>query len=150
CADPALAALPGRFLFAVDDGSGLALDQPADVALVARAVDRFELVLGGWSAGFGGARDAVDAAAAFLSLAEGHGWRIGELPDGPARVASRLGRTLGARLAEPVSAPLVPGRVAQRDGRFAVTALAPLGRVDGDMLAALGRPLRIGSGRTIT
>src|SRR5438093_757526 len=35
CAEPALAALPGRFLFAVDDGSALALDHVADVALVA-------------------------------------------------------------------------------------------------------------------
>ena len=37
CADPALAALPGRFLFAVDDGSGLAEPARADVALVAEA-----------------------------------------------------------------------------------------------------------------
>ena len=32
CADPALAALPRRFLFAVDDGSALALDPGTDVA----------------------------------------------------------------------------------------------------------------------
>ena len=37
CADLVLAALPGRFLFAVDDGSGLAEPRRADVALVAEA-----------------------------------------------------------------------------------------------------------------
>ena len=37
CDDPRLAALPGRFLFAVDDGSGLADPRRADVALVAEA-----------------------------------------------------------------------------------------------------------------
>src|SRR5215218_199089 len=48
CADPALAELPGRFLFAVDDGSGLALRHTADVALVARGADTFVLALAGW------------------------------------------------------------------------------------------------------
>src|SRR3954454_1795627 len=47
CADPALAELPGRFLFAVDDGSGLALGHAADVALVAHAADTFDLALAG-------------------------------------------------------------------------------------------------------
>jgi precorrin-3B synthase len=37
CADPALANLPGRFLFAVDDGGGLLGGANADIALVAEA-----------------------------------------------------------------------------------------------------------------
>jgi sulfite reductase beta subunit-like hemoprotein len=150
CADPALASLPGRFLFAVDDGSGLALDQPADVTLVARGAGEFELGLGGWAAGVGDARDAVAAASAFLSLAGGRAWRVWELPDGPAAVARRLGRTLAGRLAAPAFAPLVPGTLPQRDGLGAVTALAPLGRLDGDVLAAIGRELRIATSRTVT
>jgi sulfite reductase beta subunit-like hemoprotein len=150
CADPALASLPGRFLFAVDDGSGLALDQPADVTLVARSPEEFELGLGGWTAGVGDAHDAVAAASAFLSLAGGRAWRIWELPDGPAAVARQLGRKLAWGLAAPACAPLVPGTESQRDGRAAVTALAPLGSLDGEVLDAIGQELRIATSRTVT
>src|SRR4029077_17357447 len=45
CADAGLAALPGRFLFAVDDGSGMAADPRADVALVAEPADAQTLTL---------------------------------------------------------------------------------------------------------
>ena len=37
CADPSLAALPGRFLFALDDGAGLVDVAASDVALMAEA-----------------------------------------------------------------------------------------------------------------
>jgi precorrin-3B synthase len=150
CADLSLASLPGRFLFAVDDGSGLALDQPADVTLVAQGADTFELGLGGWCAGAGGARDAIAAAVAFVSLARGRAWRISELADGPAAVARALGRTLTRRPIGHAVARLAPGRLRQRDGRWAVTALVPLGRFDGDMLDGLGSEVRVGAGRTLT
>jgi precorrin-3B synthase len=150
CANVSLASLPGRFLFAVDDGSGLALDQPADVTLVAQGANTFELGLGGWCAGAGGARDAIAAAVAFVSLARGRAWRISELADGPAAVARALGRTLTRRPVGQAVAQLAPGRLQQRDGRWAVTALVPLGRLDGDMLDALGPEVRVGAGRTLT
>src|SRR5258708_37029819 len=150
CAEPALSSLPGRFLFAVDDGSGLGLDQPADVTLVARGTEEFELGLGGWAAGVGDAHDAVAAASAFLSLAGGRAWRMWELPGGPAAVARRLGRTLAGRLAGPAYAPLLPGTLRQRNGLAAVTALAPLGRLDGEVLVAIGQELRIATSRTVT
>ena len=60
CGDAALASLPGRFLFAVDDGSGLALGRDADVALVATGPDAFELLLGDVA----GERNRVEAGAA--------------------------------------------------------------------------------------
>jgi precorrin-3B synthase len=184
CADPALAALPGRFLFAVDDGSGLAAGHGADVTLVARDARSYALALGGRGTALAhaaglrdvhpGARDAaaaglravpvgvpeavatvVAAAAAFLAERSATGdraWRIAELAGGASAVARRLRLTLTGA-APRVAPPLLPGRLTQRDGRVAVTALVPLGRLDGDVLAALaglGDGVRLGPGRTIT
>lgn len=46
CADPALAALPGRFLFVLDDGRGDLLDRTADLGLVALDRDTGQLRIG--------------------------------------------------------------------------------------------------------
>jgi precorrin-3B synthase len=160
CADPALAALPGRFLFAVDDGSGLAAGHAADVTLLAREAAGYALALAGrLTAGPVPARAAaavaVKAAAAFLAerSATGDGaWRIAELAGGAPAVARRLGATLGDASLR-AAPPLLPGRLVQRDGRIAVTALVPLGRLDRialAALAALGDGVRVGTGRTVT
>jgi sulfite reductase beta subunit-like hemoprotein len=155
CGDPALAALPGRFLFAVDDGSGLALDQVADVALVAERDGTFTPALGGRRtalrvAASAAAPAAMAAATAFLEE-RGGAWRIADLHDGAAVVAARLGtRVMGAL---PRGERLRPGRLLQRDGRIAVTALAPLGRLDVVALrglAALRAEIRIATARTVT
>ena len=174
CADPALAALPGRFLFAVDDGSGLASWAGADVALVAEGPDHFCLVLAGRPTTIavpaaGAAGCALAAARAFLSLrgddeGGGRGWRVRELDEGPARVARALGGSpapsapgRGAAIHGATPAPPLPGRCGQRDGTVALTALAPLGRIDAPGavgLAALARDtggaLRVSVRRTIT
>lgn len=161
CADPRLAELPGRFLFAIDDGSGLALGRPADVALVAQGPGAYLLALAGRatrlavSAGEAPALAAA-AAAAFLEQrrAEVAGaWRIAELAGGAAAVARRVGTTIAGPLAVPHAAPLAPGRTTQRDGRLALTALAPLGRLDTAALRGLARAtpeVRLGAGRTVT
>ncbi|MFE6843161.1 precorrin-3B synthase [Streptomyces sp. NPDC057686] len=47
CAEPAAAALSGRFLFALDDGRGDARSLAADVTVLARGADRALLLLGG-------------------------------------------------------------------------------------------------------
>jgi sulfite reductase beta subunit-like hemoprotein len=204
CADPALAALPGRFLFAVDDGSGLALGHGADVTLAvaggdggraaardghpaaAAGGDRFALLLGGAltslaTSGDAAATLALDAARAFLAERAGageDGWRVAELPDGPGRVARRLGGELRANGDERVAneptagrngadargggadrrAALAPGARAQRDGRVGITALAPLGRLEpgvAERLAVLLRAhgcegVRLSPWRTLT
>jgi precorrin-3B synthase len=199
CADPALAALPGRFLFAVDDGSGLASWAGADVALVAEGPDHFCLVLAGRPTTIavpaaGAAGCALAAARAFLSLrgddeGGGRGWRVRELDEGPARVARALGGALseggpaegevgqgrptgaatpggspapsapgrGAAIHGATPAPPLPGRCGQRDGTVALTALAPLGRIDAPGAAGLaalardtGGALRVSVRRTIT
>jgi precorrin-3B synthase len=193
CADPALAELSGRFLCAVDDGSGLALGRGADVTLVAVAADRFKLLLAGVETGLVAASAdaaslALDAARAFLAV-RGDAWRIAELSDdGPALVAARVGSNAaaggscrvrvrahrpagGARASSspparsslgasadtssvPAPPPSLPiGTFAQRDGLVAVTALAPLGRVDLHALTSLARlvpEVRFGVGRTMT
>jgi precorrin-3B synthase len=151
CARPALAALPGRFLFAVDDGSGLALRPAADVTLVARGDDAYAVALDGRLAGDGLALDdalALAVAAAERFVAIGGAWRIGELPGG----AAALGFTLRGPLARHAAA-LAPGRATQRNGRVAVTALVPLGQLDVATLRALearGLGARLGAGRTLT
>jgi sulfite reductase beta subunit-like hemoprotein len=161
CANPALAELPGRFLFAVDDGSGLALDHAADVALVARDTETYTLALGGQAttepvASSGAGAVAAAAAGAFLAERESSGpssWRIADLDGGSQAVADRLGVTIAGPLAAPIAPRLAPGRLAQRDGRCAITALVPLGRLDAAGLAGLASlvdEVRLGTGRTVT
>ena len=151
CHDAALADLPGRFSFAVDDGSGVALEHAADVALIATDDGTYRLGLGGRTV-TGTSADAVAvataAARAFLD-ARASEWRIAELDGGPALVAARLGLTLDGG-SVPTGVPLAPGRLTQRDGRVALTALVPLGQLDVSVLAAVRRPVRLGVGRTLT
>jgi sulfite reductase beta subunit-like hemoprotein len=71
CADTALAGLPGRFLFAVDDGSATVDARRADVALVAE--QRAQLRL--WLAGVPTTLVAVPAAAPALALAAARAFR---------------------------------------------------------------------------
>jgi precorrin-3B synthase len=101
CARPALADLPGRFLFAVDDGRGdVAAEEPD---LCWQAPDR--LLVAGVHTGLRiDATDAVDAlldaAEAFLALRAadgGNAWRAAELVDAPARIAAALRGSDGGR-----------------------------------------------------
>ncbi|MDX3109313.1 precorrin-3B synthase, partial [Nonomuraea angiospora] len=93
CARPRLAGLPGRFLLAVDEGSGDMLALGADVTFFDG-----RLLLAGVDAGLAVGADAaaglmIAAAEAFLDeRAEGDrgAWRIAELHNGPARIATRL------------------------------------------------------------
>jgi precorrin-3B synthase len=99
CADPGLAALPGRFLFTVDDGRGDVIGLDGDVGLLATGPDRFALLLAGIRTGVevpreSAVRTALACAAAFLEERERQGsgaWRLAELPDGVAAVLDRLG-----------------------------------------------------------
>ncbi|MGN9913033.1 precorrin-3B synthase [Phytohabitans sp. LJ34] len=128
CADAALADLPGRFLFGLDDGRGDVAGLGADVGLRGSTV-----LLAGRDSGLrvrpGDAVAALVAAAhAFLAERDGH-WRLSELDDGVARIAARLGAIPpGLPAARPVSwGPI--GATPQVDGRVAVAAAPPLGRL---------------------
>ncbi|MCG5216133.1 precorrin-3B synthase [Streptosporangium sp. KLBMP 9127] len=118
CARPELAGLPGRFLFALG-GTGLT----ADVT----AADGRLLVAGHEMIGLPGTPAAMlAAAAAFLRLRTDE-WRVAELADGPARIASALGGELGPR--RPLSPPERPAGL--------VEALVPLGRLTVEQATAL-------------
>lgn len=174
CADPALAALPGRFLFCVDDGSGLALGRGADLeirAVSTAAGPAFTLAVAGTATTptvppSAAAATALRAARAFLELRTARGggaWRLRELAGGAEEVARRIGA-----LPRPAAAPpqpvadrgraaIAPGRSEQSDGRVAVTALPPLGRLHRDALrelaalaGACGGDLRLSPWRTVT
>jgi sulfite reductase beta subunit-like hemoprotein len=163
CADPCLAKLPGRFSFLVEDGSGLLGAADHDVALVA-AGGEVRLVLDGRHTGLGTTLAdapalALAAARAFLSeRGAGGAWRIRDLAGGAEAVAARLGTKLVDRRPGLGSqAKLACGRLRQRDGRFAITALPPLGRLDPRQLARLaalargvGGEVRASPWRTVT
>jgi precorrin-3B synthase len=94
CARPGLAELPGRFLFAVDDGRGDTAGLAADITLLPGAA----------------VADALAVAEQFLAVRAAQGsaaWRIAELDGGGSELTSRprllinstnrtLGRALGA------------------------------------------------------
>ncbi|MFI7134363.1 precorrin-3B synthase [Nonomuraea sp. NPDC050153] len=145
CGRPRLAGLPGRFLFAVDDGGGDMLALGADVTFIDG-----RLLLAGVDAGLAVRADAaagrmVAAAEAFLderesAAADGGAWRIAELENGPARIATRLHATdtparRATRLdttgtcAHATGTSARAGRVGQRDGRVALEVVVPLGRL---------------------
>uniref|UniRef100_UPI003F49771F precorrin-3B synthase n=1 Tax=Nonomuraea bangladeshensis TaxID=404385 RepID=UPI003F49771F len=193
CARPRLAGLPGRFLFALDDGTGDVAGLGADVTYAATRLGADvshaaagRLLLAGTDTGLIAGPDAaialmIDAAEAFLDelpSGDGRAWRVRELDDGPARIAARLrgganqpvpdSARLGGGANPPVPAParrlpgpdrLPPragrpaaGRIVQRDGRVAVEAVVPLGRLTSGQALALadtGHAVRLTPWRTV-
>jgi precorrin-3B synthase len=173
CAAADLVALPGRFLFAVDDGTGALERILADVELVAEG-SGFRLILGGTATRLlasprDAAQAAIASARAFVELiaAEAPGaWRVRDLPGGGRRLAHQLGLELeelwasrpraAASAQARTAAPAAVGVVAQRDGRAAVSALPPLARLDPEQLHALAGLLapqaavRLSPWRTLT
>jgi precorrin-3B synthase len=158
CADPVLAQLPGRFLFAVDDASGTLGGRVADVALRAQPDGHARLVLGGAQTDLsGGAELALAAARAFLALLRSRGadaWRIADLADGPVAVAAALGGQIVRPAEQLAASQLTLGALTQPDGRVAVTVLVPLARLDVamfDAVAALGyADVRLSPRRTLS
>lgn len=143
-ADPMLAQLPGRFLFALDGGRGDVAALDADVTIVA-AGDVARVLLGGADHGLavplaGAVRVALIAARAFLALRILLGdpaWRIAELRSPEALV--RAVRAAAADDLVPVPAPIepVPTGLIGPIGDDAVGVLVPLGRLTPAQLAAI-------------
>lgn len=154
CARPGLAELPGRFLFALDDGRGDVAWLGPDAGILPTGADEVALILAGADSGLrvpvGSAVTALLAAAeAFLAepAAEGErAWRIGELPGGAERVAARVhaalphsaGGSIGvvrSQAAErlrgdpPAAGREQVGVIELSGGRVALGVAAPLGRL---------------------
>jgi precorrin-3B synthase len=134
CADPRLAELPGRFLFALDivaaaDVTALSVS-PGEIAVLFAGVDVGLRIDAGQVVA-----TLIAAAHAFLDERAAQGgtaWRLTELPDGPARVAARLGVPSGDASVVPTPSRKEPiGVVPQPGGLVAVGALVPLGRLSG-------------------
>jgi precorrin-3B synthase len=161
CADPALAGLPGRFLATFDDGRGDVAGLGGDVGLLALSPATVALLLGGTDSGLRGTPEtAVDlalaATRAFLELRQedgGTAWRLAEIPDGIARVSARL----QAPRSVPVEVPAAStagsaGAVVQHDGRTALVAVVPLGRLtaaQADLLAGTSDALQVTPWRSV-
>jgi precorrin-3B synthase len=143
CARPGLAALPERFLFAVD------LAWPdADVAAVLVDPDTASIRLAGTDVGLRVPRSVVVStmlacAEAFLALREQE-WRIAELDGGAERVAGRAMDATFRAVGVPNVAFMAPlGQIPQGDGLVAVGAAVPLGRLGPDQAAVLGEAAEV-------
>ena len=148
CADPALAALPGRYLATLDDGRGDAAGLGGDVGLLALSPAEVALTLAGTDSGLRAHPDdavalALAATRAFLDERAAQGgtvWRLAELDDGAIRVAARLSGRRGVTVdLPPTPTPGPVGAAAQHDGRTALVALVPLGRLSADQAELLTR-----------
>ncbi|MGY1659795.1 precorrin-3B synthase [Geodermatophilus sp. SYSU D00705] len=160
-ADPATAALPGRFLATLDDGRGDVAGLGGDVGLLALASDEVALTLAGTDSGLRAfPADAVAlalaAVSAFLDERAAQGgtaWRLAELDDGPERVTARLSRPRTAPVAIPGASGSGPvGGFEQDDGRIALVGVVPLGRMSAtqaELLAGLADEVQLTPWRSV-
>ena len=135
CDRPALADLPGRFLFALDDGRGDLAELQADVAV--RALDERSALLSLGARGVRVERDQVPelmlaAAEAFLEVRDQE-WRIAEVVGGAERVLERLGVQADEAL------PAESTRVTAGRHGAALVVTVPLGSLTQEQAAALVR-----------
>ncbi|MBB3083460.1 precorrin-3B synthase [Geodermatophilus sabuli] len=167
CADPAAAALPGRYLATLDDGRGDVAGLGGDVGLLALGPDDVALTLAGADSGLR-ARTAdavVLALAATLAFLDeraaqgGTAWRLAELDDGPERVVARLRAAREDVVPADGRVPVPPARAtgpvgaeAQADGCTALVAVVPLGRLraeQADLLAGLAGEVQLTPWRSV-
>ncbi len=130
CATPELASLPGRFLFAFDDGRGDVASEGADVCWLAVGPSEGTLLLAGGDTGQRVAR--ADAVSTLVGVAlefgrvRGSAWRVAELDDPAWR-------------GTPVPHPEieVPAGLIERDGGFTAVVVPPFGQLSAAQARAL-------------
>lgn len=157
CSHPELAQLPGRTLFALDDGRGDVAALDPDFGVRAVSMDEYTVLLAGTDSGVRVTSDGVvptliRAARCFLDIRRDE-WRLGELVDGGARVAGALGLPVESPVEfdEPQAVPTI-GWLPQRDGHVALGGALALGLLDarlGEFLAAIGKPLVVTPWRSL-
>ena len=170
CGNIRLAALPGRFLFGLDDGRGDIASTTADLGVRAVGADLVRIRAGQFQGDtvplHRAAEILVRLAEAFLEL-RGTGqeasWHVRELSDGGrSLLSSSPGQGRGAdhpgqgdicgerdtRLGAAAPAPEF-GRLTQYDGRMLLSFAVPLGQLDRDQVTALAALAGNGSGELI-
>ncbi|WP_349268611.1 sulfite reductase [Mycolicibacterium parafortuitum] len=148
-ADPALAALPGRFLFGIDDGRGDISGLGADAGVHALDTSTAAVLLAGRDTGVRIPLDAavdelLGVARRFLDLRGKH-WRVRELDDPMLLVRGRDAAAPPGATWPPVTRPPI-GWIDQDDGRIALGAAVPLGVLDAQLaryLAAVEAPMAV-------
>jgi precorrin-3B synthase len=153
--DPALAELPGRFMFGVDDGradiSGLAADVGAHFVSESTAA----LLLSGRDTGVrlnaSAVVPALVAVATQFAASHGKAWRIAELADTAPLLQEFTPCAAPGTTWPPVVRPPV-GWLTQDDGRVALGAAVPLGVLQArvaEFLAAINAPMAITPWRSV-
>ena len=152
--EPALAALPGRFWFGIDDGRGDVAGLGADVGVLVSG-DSVAVLLACRDTGVRIAPSDVvptliSVAKRFVDTRE-NCWRVAELTD-PLALVDGLPRTVGPGASRPpVTRPPV-GWINQDDGRIALGAAVPLGVLQArvaEYLAAINAPMIVTPWRSV-
>jgi precorrin-3B synthase len=139
CARPRLAELPGRFLFAFDDGRGDVAGEGADVCWRAVSHDTGALLLAGKDTGSRVPREravhALSTTACRFAEVRGAAWRISELEQPEALVT-------GPRETPrewPVRAEIPAGLIERDGGGYALGVAPPFGQLTAHELRELAR-----------
>ncbi len=156
CADLRLAALPGRFLFAVDDGSGLAEPRRADVALVAEAAASAGVALVADAAASADVALVAETAASFRLWLGGSPTTLCVAPhDAPRRALDAARAFLDLRAGQHDAVWRIsdlddgPGRVARRLGGALAAAGAPPSMSNSERYALTIRQSQRGGGTAV-
>ena len=151
----ALARLPGRFWFGVDDGRGDVSGLGADVGAHLLATDEAALLVAGIDTGVRMA--PTDAVATLVAVAEkfvearGTAWRASELTEVQPLLAGLTSSGQPGMTWPPTVRPRV-GWIEQDDGRVTLGAAVPLGVLEArvaEFLAAVEAPLVITPWRSV-
>ncbi len=129
-AEPALAGLPGRFWFSIDDGSADVSGLGADIGVHVVDSDTVALLLAGRDTGIRlGPDHIVDTLVTITTRfteMRGNAWRIGELDDDSDLLTGLTPSAAAGASFAPVTRPPV-GWIEQDDGKVTIGAAVPLG-----------------------